>query len=96
MQQGAGDFHAAAMAAIQFADLFPAPLTQRLALQLGLDPQRGFTARQAMQRGVVPQVLFDAEVQVQRALLEHHAELAQCCTGRLAQGMTADLDVAAL
>ncbi|MNV91279.1 hypothetical protein D3C71_1857580 [compost metagenome] len=49
-----------------------------------------------MQGGVVAQVLLHAQVQIQGALLEHHAELAQCLTRLLAQAAAHHLDIALL
>ncbi|MNI17317.1 hypothetical protein D3C73_706850 [compost metagenome] len=85
MQQGAGNFHPATMAAIEFAHPFAAALGQGLAGQFGVDPKVGLAPGQAMQCRVITQVLLDAEVQVQGALLEHHAQLPECRACRAAQ-----------
>ncbi|MNU90805.1 hypothetical protein D3C71_806820 [compost metagenome] len=85
MQQGAGNFHPATMAAIEFAHPFAATVGQGLTGQFGVDPKVGLTPGQAMQCRVITQVLLDAEVQVQGALLEHHAQLPECRACRAAQ-----------
>ncbi|MOA25421.1 hypothetical protein D3C78_1461450 [compost metagenome] len=77
VEQGAGDLDPAAMATVEVAHPFMAPLGQVLAGQFGVDAGAALAPRKSMQRQVIAQVLFNAQVQVQGALLEHHAQLAQ-------------------
>ena len=96
VQQGAGDFHPPAVAAIEVADLVVAALAQLLAGQFGVDALARQGRGHAVQGGVVAQVLFHAQVQVQGALLKHHTELAQGLAWLAAQAVAEHLDLALL
>ena len=93
VQQGAGDFHPAAVAAIEQAHPLAPALAQRHALQFGVDARAPLAAAQAMQRGKIRQVLLDGEIQVQRRLLKHHAQPGH---GRGGQGLAKQLNRPAL
>ena len=79
VQQRAGQFHTAFLAAGECADAFGAAAQQIDAGEFFFDPYSGFGARHAVEGRVVIEILFDREIEIERGLLEHDA---QCGQGR--------------
>lgn len=92
MDQGAGDFHAPAMAAIERAEFLIDPLRHAQTRQRVQNPRVGGGAGQAMQRREIPHIGAHRGIQIKGLLLKHHANLRQCFLPRAVDAMPADFD----
>lgn len=74
MQQGPGDFHAAAMTSIEPADTFVPSIPELQALQFLLCPGLHVSGRHSLNRPVILQVLQNREIEVKGGLLKYNPE----------------------